>query len=64
MVAREWEISFVPVYREANSVADGLANLAFELQEVFSWFSAAPESVELRVLGDVLGVASLRNVAV
>jgi len=50
------------VYREANCVADGLANLAFGQGLEFQWFDVTPPSLAMLCSGDIWGSFSYRNV--
>jgi hypothetical protein len=52
------------VYREANHLADGLANYAFLLPLGFPLFNSTPDSVMSIVHDNVAGSAYPRNVQV
>ena len=52
-LTRDWLVRFVHVYREANRLADGLANLAFSLPFGFHSFVVAPIEVVVLVHEDV-----------
>lgn len=54
-LTRDWLVRFVYVYREANRLADGLANLAFSLSFGFHSFVVAPMEVAVLVHEDVAG---------
>ena len=54
-LTRDWLVRFVHVYREANRLADGLANLAFTLPFGFHSFVVAPIEVAVLVHEDVAG---------
>ncbi|KAG7647727.1 Ribonuclease H domain [Arabidopsis thaliana x Arabidopsis arenosa] len=61
-ISRDWIVRISHKYREANRLADGLANYAFSLPPGFHGLGACPESV-LAVFGDdVNGVGTSRNV--
>jgi len=55
-------IHVIHVYREANGVADGLANLAFSLSRTFEWFDVISCTVAPFANGDNYGVFSNRNI--
>ncbi|KAL0700346.1 hypothetical protein Bca4012_056468 [Brassica carinata] len=54
-LTRDWLVRFVHVYREANRVADGLANLAFSLPFGFHSFDVVPQEVVVLLHEDVVG---------
>ncbi|CAA7059778.1 unnamed protein product [Microthlaspi erraticum] len=56
-IKRDWEVRISHVYREANRLADGLANYAFNLALGFHSFVAAPLVVTSLLQDDVLGSA-------
>ena len=61
-ISRDWIVRISHKYREANRLADGLANYAFSLPPRFHGLGACPESV-LAVFGDdVNGVGTSQNV--
>ncbi|KAG7594034.1 Reverse transcriptase domain [Arabidopsis thaliana x Arabidopsis arenosa] len=61
-IARDWIVRISHVYREANGLADDLANHAFSLPLGFHLFESRPEFVAGRLLEDVSGVAYPRQV--
>ena len=54
-LTRDWLVRIVHVYREANHLADGLANLAFSLPFGFHRFDIAPLEVVTLLREDVDG---------
>ena len=60
-LTRDWLVRFVHVYREANRLADGLANLAFTLPFGFHSFVVAPIEVAVLVYEDIVGPLRLRQ---
>ena len=63
-ILRDWIVRISHEYREANRLADGLANYAFSLPPGFHGLGACPKSV-LAVFGDdVNGVETSRNILV
>lgn len=63
-LSKDWIVRIVHVYREANRLADGLANHAFTLPLGFHSFESVPESVRVILLEDREGAAYPRNVRV
>ncbi|KAG7571880.1 Ribonuclease H-like superfamily [Arabidopsis suecica] len=61
-LSKDWLVRVSHVYREANRLADGLANYAFSLPLGFHLFASSPESVNLLLLEDINGPARPRNV--
>jgi len=59
---RDWLVRVSHVYREANRLADGLANYAFTLPLGLHCFDACPEGVRLLLLADVNGTEFPRAV--
>ncbi|CAA7042758.1 unnamed protein product [Microthlaspi erraticum] len=51
-LSRDWLVRVTHVYREANHVADGLANHAFSLQLGFSFFTSATSEISVLLLED------------
>ncbi|CAA7038516.1 unnamed protein product [Microthlaspi erraticum] len=56
---RDWLVRIMHTYREANRVADGLANHAFSLSSGFHLFTSPPAHISVLLLEDVNG--SLRT---
>lgn len=54
-ISRDWIVRIVHVYREANRLADGLANYVFTLPLGFHFFDSVPGVVE-PLIGDDVGV--------
>ncbi|KAG7559018.1 Reverse transcriptase zinc-binding domain [Arabidopsis thaliana x Arabidopsis arenosa] len=54
-ISKDWTVRIDHVYREANCLADGLANHAFTLPLGFHFFVSAPTEVVSIVRDDVLG---------
>ncbi|CAA7051415.1 unnamed protein product [Microthlaspi erraticum] len=63
-IKRDWEVRISHVYREANHLADGLANYAFTLALGLHSFVEAPRDVISILQDDVLGSAYPRNVCI
>ncbi|KAG7533623.1 Ribonuclease H domain [Arabidopsis thaliana x Arabidopsis arenosa] len=61
-ISRDWIVRVSHVYREANRLADGLANYAFTLPLGFHAFDFAPPFVEAFVEDDDRGTAFPRHV--
>ena len=61
---KDWEVHIVHVYREANRLADGLANLAFSLPFGFHRFDEVPIEVAVLLQEDVVGPFRPRQVIV
>ncbi|CAA7016724.1 unnamed protein product [Microthlaspi erraticum] len=61
-VQRDWIVRVVHVYREANRVADGLANHAFSLSLGFHFFPSSPFDILELVKEDALGSTRTRFV--
>lgn len=61
-LSRDWIVRIRHVYREANRLADGLANYAFSLPLGFQSFDVCPESVNQLLQEDINGYVTLRNI--
>ena len=61
-IAKDWIVRVTHVYREANRLADGLANYAFTLPLGLLLLDSCPEDVTLVMVEDVNGVTIPRNV--
>ncbi|CAA7051324.1 unnamed protein product [Microthlaspi erraticum] len=61
-ISRDWLVRVTHVYREANRVADWLANYAFSLQLGFSFLPSAPTDLSVLLLEDVDGSSRARFV--
>ena len=61
-ISRDWLVKFSHVYREANRLADGLANYAFSLPFGLHYFESAPEHVAPVLLEDCNGMSRTRRV--
>jgi len=59
---KDWIVRISHVYREANRLADGLANYAFLLPIGIHVFVSVPDVVEPLFSDDVIGSARLRRV--
>lgn len=59
-ISRDWIVRVTHVYREANRLADGLANYAFSLPLGFHSLSTCPRVVDSLVFEDVVGLAHSR----
>ncbi|KAL9288897.1 putative ribonuclease H domain, reverse transcriptase zinc-binding domain-containing protein [Arabidopsis thaliana] len=63
-ISRDWIVRISHVYREANRLADGLANYAFSLPLGFHACGSMPAPVASIALEDAAGVVRLRTVRV
>ncbi|CAA7060940.1 unnamed protein product [Microthlaspi erraticum] len=63
-ISKDWLVRISYVHREANRLANGLANYAFSLPLGFHSFASVPDVVRSLFLEDSSGVASLRQVIV
>ena len=61
-ISRDWLVKFSHVYREANYLADGLANYAFSLSLGLHYFESVPEPVASVLLEDCNGVSRTRQI--
>ncbi|CAA7019270.1 unnamed protein product [Microthlaspi erraticum] len=61
-ISRDWIVRISHVYREANRLADELANYTFSLPLGFHSFSCVPESVHPVFVDDLAGVSFPRQV--
>ncbi|CAA7032614.1 unnamed protein product [Microthlaspi erraticum] len=56
-ISRDWIVRISHVHREANRLADGLANYAFSLSYGFTAFDSVPDVVNPLLLEDLAGVS-------
>lgn len=63
-ISRDWIVRIRHVYREANRLADGLANYAFNLTLGFHSFETSPQFVRLTMLEDATSSTRSRDVRV
>ncbi|CAA7034666.1 unnamed protein product [Microthlaspi erraticum] len=61
-ISKDWSVHIVHVFREANRLADGLANHAFSLPLGFHWFELVPPSLESVLWEDEIGFTRPRDV--
>ncbi|KAG7542942.1 Ribonuclease H-like superfamily [Arabidopsis thaliana x Arabidopsis arenosa] len=61
-ITKDWIVRISHVYREANRLADGLANYAFSLPLGFHLLEAPPECVSSILFEDSIGLSHPRNV--
>ncbi|CAA7042576.1 unnamed protein product [Microthlaspi erraticum] len=61
-LSRDWIVRVSHVYREANRLADGLANYAFSLPSGFHSFTSVPDDVHPLFLEDSVGTGISRQV--
>ena len=61
-ISRDWSVQISHVYREANHLADGLANYAFSLPFDLHFFEVVPESVVSVLLEDFHEMSRLRQI--
>jgi ribonuclease HI len=64
LIGEDMEVQFKHVYREANKVADYLANLGCNLVNGITLFDVPPREVQQLVDDDVLGVSTSRMIIV
>ncbi|CAA7028167.1 unnamed protein product [Microthlaspi erraticum] len=64
LIEKDWLVRISHVYREANCLADGLANYAFSLPMGFSSFDSVPSDLNGVLQDDILGSARLRSVCI
>jgi hypothetical protein len=64
LIGEDMEVQFKHVYREANKVADYLANLGCNLVNGITLFDVPPREVQQLVDDDVLGVSTFRMIIV
>ncbi|CAI9754113.1 unnamed protein product [Fraxinus pennsylvanica] len=62
LLHQDWQVQILLVYREANSIADHMANLAFDREDRFIWYDDPPSSASLLLFGDIVGVAHPRMI--
>lgn len=63
-LSRYWIVHISHLYREANRLADGLANYAFSLPLGFHLFESRPEAVSHVLLEDASGSTRPQNIRV
>ena len=63
-LSKDWRVEVSHVYREANRLADGLANYAFSLPFGFQFLEVVPPEVDSLLSDDVIGSARPRQVRV
>lgn len=63
-ISRDWNVRISHVFREANRLADGLANHAFSLPLGFHSFTVVPDVVASIVRDDARGTAFPRQICV
>ncbi|AAF19536.1 F23N19.5 [Arabidopsis thaliana] len=61
-LSRDWIVRIGHVYREANRLADGLANYAFDLPLGYHAFASPPNSLDSILRDDELGISVPRLV--
>ncbi|CAA7024806.1 unnamed protein product [Microthlaspi erraticum] len=61
-ISKDWIVRISHMYREANRLADGLANYAFSLPLGFHSFVVVPDAVKPVFIDDMAGVATPRRV--
>ncbi|KAG7599981.1 Reverse transcriptase zinc-binding domain [Arabidopsis suecica] len=61
-LSRDWIVRISHVYREANRLADGLANYTFSLSNGFHFFDAVPNDVDSLFMDDVIGSTRPRRI--
>lgn len=60
IILGNWSVRIRHVYREANRVADRLANMGVEQAEAFIVYDDPPASIRELLLADVMGVTTPR----
>ncbi|CAA7012925.1 unnamed protein product [Microthlaspi erraticum] len=63
-ITRDWIVRISHVYREANRLADGLANYAFTVPLGFHSLQLVPASVDSILQDDVIGYECPRNICI
>lgn len=63
-ISKDWNVQISHVYREANHLADGLANYAFSLPVGLHFFDNVPRCIALVLTEDARGAATPRRVCV
>lgn len=63
-LSRDWIVRISHVYREANRLADGLANYAFSLPLGFNTFSSSSDVVNPILIEDANGAAYPRDIRI
>ncbi|CAA7036128.1 unnamed protein product [Microthlaspi erraticum] len=63
-LSKDWEVRVTHVYREANRLADGLANYAFSLALGLHYFDCVPPDVLTVLREDECGVSQVRRIRV
>ncbi|KAL9453332.1 hypothetical protein AB3S75_009020 [Citrus x aurantiifolia] len=64
LLNRNWQVCLTHIYREANSVADFMANMALSLPSGMHLFSSPPMGTYSAILQDMIGVAKPRIVPI
>jgi ribonuclease HI len=59
----DWEVSITHSYREANNLADALANYSFSKKDKFCIFQDCPDYCKHLLDADVKGVTTPRSVS-
>ena len=61
-ISRDWLVKFSHVYREANYLADRLANYAFSLSLGLYYFEYVPKPIASVLLEDCNGISRTRQI--
>lgn len=64
LLSRNWDVSVIHAYREANRVADCLANLSLQQGYGLQTLEVAPHDFQDLVIDDILGVSFPRAIYV
>ncbi|KAH9788525.1 reverse transcriptase domain-containing protein [Citrus sinensis] len=64
LLDRNWQVCLTHIYREANSVADFMANMALSLPNGMHFFTSPPVGIYSVILQDMIGVAKPRIVPI
>ncbi|KAL9438890.1 hypothetical protein AB3S75_024539 [Citrus x aurantiifolia] len=64
LAGRNWQISIIHIYREANSAADFMANMVHSLHHGIYLFSSPPMGIYSIIAQDLFGVTQPRLIPV
>ena len=64
LLTRNWQISIKHIFREANSAADFMANLAHSVPHGLYFFTSPPVGIYSIMLQDMFGVTQPRFVPI
>ena len=64
IISRNWQVSITHIYREANSAADFMANMAHSYPHGLHLFSSPPVGIYSIIVQDLFGVTQPRLIPV